>query len=86
MHGRDFHGEDEREGEGHEEDVGKDVADFVGEEPDVADNTAMVSFQIIGMGPRRCDGIPVAGIRIDLPVEFEWVALNEYCNNGCGEC
>ena len=43
LHGGDADGEDERAGDDHEEDVGEDVGDFVGEEPDVADDAGGVS-------------------------------------------
>lgn len=49
LHGGDADGEDERAGDGHEENVGENVTNFVGEEPDVADDTGRLLVWLDGV-------------------------------------
>lgn len=44
LHDLDLDGHDEREGNSHEQQIGYDVTDFIGVDPEAADSTAIVSY------------------------------------------
>lgn len=83
LHDWDLDGHDEGEGDGHEKYVGYDIADFVCVNPHISNDTAAIRSGSIW---RKNSSIPCSWVGIDLPVQTDRGACEEYSDDGCNEC